>query len=73
MSIVAAELRAARKAYGSVTALDGVRGRPAVDVVAAARVASALSRLDAEVEINPLLVSPGGAVALDARVAMERP
>jgi len=53
--------------------LDGVRGRPAVDVVAAARVASALSRLDAEVEINPLLVSPGGAVALDARVAMERP
>jgi acyl-CoA synthetase (NDP forming) len=52
--------------------LDGARGRTAVDVAAAARVASALSGIGAEVEINPLLVTAAGAVALDARVTMER-
>ncbi len=54
--------------------LAGARGRPAVDVRAAAEAASALSRLAAqapwiaELEINPLLVTPGGAVGLDARL-----
>jgi acyl-CoA synthetase (NDP forming) len=54
--------------------LRGVRGRPACDVAAAARAAVALSRVAAarpdiaEIEINPLLVTPAGAVALDARV-----
>ena len=56
--------------------LTGVRGRPALDIAAAARVASALSRLAAarpdvaEIEINPLLVTPTAAVALDARVIL---
>src|SRR5919198_794553 len=56
--------------------LEGARGRPAVDVPAAARALAALSRLAAErpeiaeVEINPLLATPGGAVALDARVVL---
>jgi succinyl-CoA synthetase beta subunit len=51
-----------------------VRGRPPLDVGAAARAAAALSwvaaaRPDvAEIEINPLLVTPSGATALDARV-----
>jgi succinyl-CoA synthetase beta subunit len=51
----------------------GVRGRPPVDVSAAAEVVAALSRLAAsrpdldEIEINPLLVTPHGALALDAR------
>jgi acyl-CoA synthetase (NDP forming) len=54
--------------------LAGVRGRPALDVPAAAHAASALSRLASaapdvlELEVNPLLVRPAGVVALDARV-----
>jgi acetate---CoA ligase (ADP-forming) len=53
--------------------LVGARGRPPLDVAAAAEVLAGLSRLAAErpdlaeVEINPLLVTPTGAVALDAR------
>jgi acetate---CoA ligase (ADP-forming) len=56
--------------------LTGARGRPALDIAAAARVASALSELAAarpdvaEIEINPLLVTPTAAVALDARVIL---
>jgi acetate---CoA ligase (ADP-forming) len=54
--------------------LDGARGRPPVDVRSAAEAAAALSRLAAarpdltEVEVNPLLALPDGAVGLDARV-----
>ena len=56
--------------------LDGVRGRPAVDVAAAARAVVALGDVMAahpeiaELEINPLLVTPRGAIALDARIAL---
>jgi acyl-CoA synthetase (NDP forming) len=54
----------------------GVRGRPALDVPAAARVTAALSRTAAEhpeideLEINPLLVLPEGALGLDARIVL---
>lgn len=54
--------------------LAGVRGRPPVDLAAAAQAVAAVSRVAAahpelaEVEVNPLLVTPAGAVALDARV-----
>jgi len=53
----------------------GRRGRPRLDLEAAAEALSALSRLASampevsEVEINPLLVLETGAVALDARMA----
>src|SRR4029077_631996 len=56
--------------------LDGVRGPPAVDVGAAARAvvplgdAMAAPPEIAELEINPLLVTPRAAIALDARVAL---
>jgi acetate---CoA ligase (ADP-forming) len=56
--------------------LDGARGRPAVAVVAAARAVAALSRVAAEhpeiaeLEINPLLVTPDGALGLDARLVL---
>ena len=56
--------------------LAGARGRPPVDVTAVACAASALSRLAAdrpelaEIEINPLLALPEGAVGLDARVVL---
>jgi acyl-CoA synthetase (NDP forming) len=54
--------------------LTGARGRVPVDVAAVARAAAALSRLAAEhpeiaeVEVNPLLATPDGAIGLDARV-----
>jgi acyl-CoA synthetase (NDP forming) len=54
--------------------LVGTRGQPALDVGAAARAAVALSILGsersdfAEMEINPLLVTRDGVVALDARI-----
>jgi len=53
--------------------LTGVRGRAPLDLDAAARALSALSQIAAahpeltELEINPLLVLPTGALALDAR------
>ena len=49
---------------------------PALDITAAARAIATISRLAAErpdiaeVEVNPLLVGPRGAVALDARVVL---
>jgi len=55
-------------------ALMGVRGGRPLDVGAAARATAALSRLAAsrtaldEIEVNPLLVLPTGALALDARI-----
>jgi acetate---CoA ligase (ADP-forming) len=53
--------------------LQGARGRPPLDVQAAAAAIAGLSVLAAsrpdlaEIEINPLLVTPSGALALDAR------
>jgi succinyl-CoA synthetase beta subunit len=52
----------------------GARGRPRLDVAAAAHALQALSHLAAahpelaEVEVNPLLVTTAGALALDARL-----
>jgi hypothetical protein len=63
--------------------LEGARGRPVLDIAAAARAASALSHLAAraawlaELEVNPLLVTADGALGLDARLVLgtmeERP
>jgi succinyl-CoA synthetase beta subunit len=53
--------------------LTGARGRPPLDITAAAVAMAALSRVAAvhpelaELEINPLLVTRNGAIALDAR------
>jgi acyl-CoA synthetase (NDP forming) len=52
----------------------GARGRPPVHIRAAAEAASALSRIAsahpeiAEIEINPLLVTPSAAIGLDALI-----
>ena len=54
--------------------LRGARGGASVSVPAAAAALVALSRLAAarpeiaEIEVNPLLVTPHGALALDARI-----
>jgi acyl-CoA synthetase (NDP forming) len=57
--------------------LDGYRNAPRTDVAALERVLLAISALTeahhevAEIECNPLMVSPEGAVAVDARVRVE--
>lgn len=69
----AAAERALRSLRGAPL-LVGVRGRPEVDVAAAAAVVARVTQVAAahpelaDVEINPLLVTPFGALALDARV-----
>ncbi|MEU4063864.1 acetate--CoA ligase family protein [Streptomyces wedmorensis] len=56
--------------------LDGVRGRPAVDVTAAAAVIARITEVAAahpeiaELEVNPLLVRPDGSIGLDARAVL---
>ncbi|MEZ0089235.1 acetate--CoA ligase family protein [Streptacidiphilus sp. EB129] len=60
----------------SAALLDGVRGRPAVDVAAAATAVERITAVAAahpeiaELEVNPLLVSPSGALALDSRAVL---
>jgi len=60
----------------SAALLAGVRGRPAVDVEAAAEVIARITACAAahpeiaEIEVNPLLVTPNGALALDARAVL---
>jgi acyl-CoA synthetase (NDP forming) len=57
--------------------LTGARGRPSLDLQAAARTTAALSRVAAEhpeideIEINPLLVLPDGVLGLDARIVLQ--
>jgi acyl-CoA synthetase (NDP forming) len=66
------------RSLGSAPLLTGARGRPQLDLEAAARALAALSRVAAahpeisEIEINPLLVTGEGAVGLDARLVGAR-
>ncbi|MFI0809223.1 acetate--CoA ligase family protein [Streptomyces echinatus] len=56
--------------------LDGVRGKPAVDVAAAAAAVETITTFAAghpeiaEIEVNPLLVRPQGVLALDSRAVL---
>jgi acyl-CoA synthetase (NDP forming) len=67
------------EALAAFPLLDGWRGRPPVDVTAAAATVAAVSRLLAEdpdlveCEINPLRVGPQAAVAVDALVIAADP
>jgi acetyltransferase len=60
-------------------ALQGVRGREAVDLAALEQILVRFSRLVAEnpwikeIDINPLLASPDRLIALDARVVLHNP
>jgi acyl-CoA synthetase (NDP forming) len=64
------------RSLASASLLTGARGRPALDVAAAAGAVATLSRFIAghpevaEAEINPLLVRRKGAVGLDARLVL---
>ncbi|WP_328665926.1 acetate--CoA ligase family protein [Streptomyces sp. NBC_00322] len=60
----------------SAALLTGVRGRPALDVAAAAEVIERITTVAAahpeiaELEVNPLLVRPDGVLALDSRAVL---
>jgi acyl-CoA synthetase (NDP forming) len=70
------ELEALIRSLRGASLLTGARGRPALDIAAVAGAAAALSRLAAahpeiaEIEVNPLLALPDGAIGLDARVVL---
>jgi acetyltransferase len=73
--------RLARRMLESLRAwplLEGYRGRPGVDLHALVETLMRVSYLVAdypeiqELDVNPLLASPGGVVALDARVVVDR-
>jgi hypothetical protein len=72
--VTAAHAETMLRSLRAAPLLLGARGRPRLDVRAAAEALAALSRVAAahpelrELEINPLLVMPTGALALDARV-----
>jgi acyl-CoA synthetase (NDP forming) len=71
-----AEASALLLSLSSAPLLTGARGRPTLDVGAAAAAIAAFSRFAAahpeiaEVEVNPLLVRERGVVGLDARVVL---
>jgi acyl-CoA synthetase (NDP forming) len=71
-----AEAEALVRSLRGAALLTGMRGRPPLDVGAAARALAAVSRVAAEhpeiaeLEINPLLVSAAGATGLDARIVL---
>jgi hypothetical protein len=58
--------------------LTGARGRPAADLGALEALLGALARLAlahpevAELDLNPILVGPTGAIVADARVILNR-
>ncbi len=72
----AATAKALLRSLACAPLLEGARGRPPLDVDAAADAVAALSRFAAahpeiaEVEVNPLLVRREGAVGLDARIVL---
>jgi acetate---CoA ligase (ADP-forming) len=74
----AGEAEALLRSLRAAPVLTGARGRPSVDLGAAARTIATLSEFAAErpaiaeVEINPLLVTPDGALGLDARLVLEK-
>ncbi len=71
--VTQAEAEAMLRALRIAPLLTGARGRPPLDIAAAAAALAALSRVAAahpelaELEINPLLVTRDEAIALDAR------
>jgi len=70
------ELEELIRSLRGATLLTGARGKSRIDIAEVASAAAALSRLAAdhpelaEVEVNPLLALPEGAVGLDARVVL---
>jgi acetate---CoA ligase (ADP-forming) len=81
VAVALAPLDAARaerllRSLRAAPVLRGARGRPPADLAAAARALAALSAVAAahpeiaEIEVNPLLALPDGALGLDARIVL---
>ncbi|MGO9909193.1 MAG: acetate--CoA ligase family protein [Solirubrobacteraceae bacterium] len=74
--VTAAQAEAMLRSLNAFPLLDGARGRPPLDLAAAAHALAALSHVAAEhpeiaeLEVNPLLVLPDRAVGLDARIIL---
>jgi acetate---CoA ligase (ADP-forming) len=74
--VPAAQARDLLRGLRAAALFDGVRGRPAVDLAAAAELVARITEIAAahpeiaEIEVNPLFVSPSGALALDARAIL---
>jgi acyl-CoA synthetase (NDP forming) len=74
--VTAAQAEAMLRSLKAFPLLDGARGRPRLDLAAAAHALAALSHVAAEhpeiaeLEVNPLLVLPDRAVGLDARIIL---
>ncbi len=74
--VTAARAEAMLRSLKAFPLLDGARGRPRLDLAAAAHALAALSHVAAEhpeiaeLEVNPLLVLPDRAVGLDARIIL---
>ncbi|QHA08085.1 CoA-binding protein [Streptomyces broussonetiae] len=74
--VTAAEAESLLARLTAAPLLHGTRGRPAVDVAAAARAVEAITAVAAahpeidELEVNPLLVTPEGCLGLDARLVL---
>jgi hypothetical protein len=75
----AAEAESLIRSLRGAPLLAGARGRPPLDVAAAAEAVAALSRAVAacpaveELDVNPLLILPQGCLALDARILAGAP
>ena len=74
--VTRAAARALLEGLRAAPLLHGARGRPGVDLDAAAEAVARISRLAAahpeidEIEVNPLLATPRGVTALDARIVL---
>ncbi|MFF2502623.1 acetate--CoA ligase family protein [Streptomyces sp. NPDC058067] len=74
--VTAAEAEELLARLAAAPLLRGVRGRPAVDLAAAARAVEAITAVAAahpeiaELEVNPLLATPKGCLGLDARIVL---
>jgi len=79
LPVTGAEITAALSRLKLAPLLSGYRGKPAADVAAIVATALALqTHLDAdattvEIEINPLMATPHGAIAVDALITKESP
>ncbi|MQY40137.1 Protein lysine acetyltransferase Pka [Streptomyces sp. RB17] len=75
--VTATDARALLERLTAAPLLHGVRGRPAVHLAAAARAIEAITSVAAahpeiaELEVNPLLVTPRGCTGLDARIVLD--
>jgi hypothetical protein len=74
--VTPAEAETMLESLAAAPLLHGARGRRPVDLAAAARAVAVISEIGAahpeiaDLEVNPLLATPGGCLGLDARIVL---